>query len=163
MKTKYIPDLTKQLALCEANYARLIKLLPDIDECEQRDFIVDMAAHQFLVSICVQERFKYTSTLSISQHPVVLASETSRLDSNIQHLISPVLQIRLYHDARMAEVVSSSHGASFKGKYAYPNKAMYQVDEKIQLNDYLAQWLSYCLARGYQSKQIFCEKIPEHE
>lgn len=160
MKTKYIPDLTKQLALCEANYARLNKLFPDIDACQQRDFIVAMAAYQTLVSIRVLERFKYTSTLSISQS--LVAQDGSETNS-IQQLIFPVLQIRLYHDARMAEVISSSAGRSLKGKYAYPNKAMYQVDEKIQLNDYLAQWLSHCLSHGYQSKQVFSETLPEHE
>jgi len=149
MKTKYIPDLTKQMALCEANYARLLKLMPDIDECQQREFVVDMAQGQSVVCIAVQERFKFTSTLSIVQKPV----SEERCDI-ISALISPTLIVRLYHDAKMAEVISPAKKTQYRGKYSYPNKSMLQIDEKIQLNEYLAQWLSHCLTHGYQHTQV---------
>ena len=150
MKAKYVPDLSKQMALCEANYARILKLLPDIDLCEQRDFIVDMAQGQSRVSLSVQERFKFTSTLVISQSHVAGAS----LCEKVQSLMSTQLLVRLYHDAKMAEVIRPFKKSQFSGKYSYPNKSMYQIDDKIKLNDYLAQWLSHCLTHGYQSEEI---------
>ncbi|MEH6444668.1 MAG: DUF1249 domain-containing protein [Oceanospirillaceae bacterium] len=158
MKTKYVPDLTRQMAVCEANYARLIKLMPDIEYCQQRDFIVDMAQQQSVVSICVLERFKFTSTLSINQ---TLASAS--MDTQIQQLISPKLQVRLYHDANMAEVINLANYRQLKGKYLYPNKEMHQVDEKIQLNEHLAQWLSHCLTHGYHTQEIFIQNYINHD
>lgn len=149
MKAKYVPDLTKQMALCEANYARLLKLLPNIDECERRDFIVDMGRGEALISISVEERFKFTSTLSVSQSYIKQSAAVS-----VQQLLSPKLMVRMYHDARMAEVVNPSKKSQLSGRYSYPNKLMHQVDEKIQLNEYLAQWLSHCITHGYQSQQI---------
>lgn len=150
MKAKYIPDLTKQMALCEANYARILKLLPDIDLCDRRDFTVDMAQGQSRVSLSVIERFKFTSTLSISQSQL----SASHLSDKIQDLMSSKLLVRLYHDANMAEVINPTKKSQFSGKYVYPNKSMHQIDEKIQLNDYLAQWLSHCLTHGYQSQEF---------
>ncbi len=158
MKSKYVPDLTRQMALCEANYARLSKLLPDIDGCQQRDFIVDVAERQSKVSISVQERFKFTSTLLIVQQ--FLTADDS---ADIHRWLSPQLVVRLYHDARMAEVISPTRGSQLLGKYRYPNKSMYQVDEKIQLNDYLAQWLSHCLTQGYQSHEILNKCLSAYE
>jgi len=152
MKVKYIPDLAKQMALCEANYARLLKLLPDIDDCQLRVFVVDMVQGQSLVRISVLERFKFTCTLSIAQQPMnAVNCET------ISALISPDLLVRLYHDAKMAEVISPAKKAQYSGKYSYPNKAMLQVDEKIQLNEYLAQWLSHCLTHGYQYTEVMSD------
>ena len=155
---KYIPDLNRQMALCEANYARLMMLLPDIENCDQRDFIVDMAQQQSMVSLAVLERFKFTSTLSMKQLTLGVKS-----NPQIQQMIAPSIQVRLYHDAKMAEVVASSKASQLKGKYPYPNKSMYQVDEKLQLNEYLAQWLSHCLTHGYQSEQILRNSLSEHE
>jgi uncharacterized protein YqiB (DUF1249 family) len=154
MKAKYIPDLTKQMALCEANYARLLKLMPDIDACQQREFIVDMAQGQSVVSIVVQERFKFTCTLSIAQKPISKGG-----CDMISALISPTLIVRLYHDAKMAEVISPAKKSQYRGKYSYPNKSMLQIDEKIQLNEYLAQWLSHCLTHGYQHAQVMSDSF----
>lgn len=154
MKDKYIPNLTKQMAVCEANYARLLKLLPDIDDCQQRDFTIDSAESSLKISLKVTERFKFTTSLLISQH--VGGEQASE---QIQQLISPQLQVRMYHDARMAEVISLLNRAQLKGKYSYPNKEMYQVDEKQQLNDHLAQWLGHCLNHGYPSQEFFTPSI----
>ena len=151
MKAKYVPDLTRQIAICEANYIRVLKLLPNFDDSDQRDFVVETSAQKYLMNIEVLERFKYTSTLQITQQRL----DADRLvDSGyLVDFFSTKILVRLYHDARLAEVVSPHTHAQLKGKYPYPNDEMYQVDEKMQLNDYLAQWLSYCLSHGYVANQ----------
>ena len=58
--------------------------------------------------------------------------------------------MQVYHDARMAEVVSAEHARRFRGIYPYPNAAMHQPDEKAQLNLFLGEWLSHCLACGHE-------------
>jgi len=158
MKTKYVPDLSKHMALCEANYARLLKLMADIDQCQQRDFVIDIGEHQSIVSLQVQERFKFTTTVLVSQ------SQGNAIQSaKIKQLFSPQLQVRLYHDAKMAEVINPHKRSQLQGSYRYPNDAMFHVDEKIQLNEYLAQWLSHCLSHGYQSRQAYPQSLFENE
>ena len=56
--------------------------------------------------------------------------------------------VRLYHDAQVAEVCASQQISRFKASYDYPNKKLHQRDEKHQINQFLADWLRYCLAHG---------------
>jgi uncharacterized protein YqiB (DUF1249 family) len=58
------------------------------------------------------------------------------------------LDLRLYHDASMAEIVAFQRHRHLEGRYDYPNPNMYQRDEKIQQNRYLAEILELCLAEG---------------
>jgi uncharacterized protein YqiB (DUF1249 family) len=60
----------------------------------------------------------------------------------------PSMTVRLYHDAMVAEVCSSQQIFRFKARYDYPNKKLHQRDEKHQINQFLADWLRYCLAHG---------------
>lgn len=58
------------------------------------------------------------------------------------------MSVRLYHDAMVAEVCSTQQIYRFKARYDYPNKKLHQRDEKHQINQFLADWLRYCLAHG---------------
>ena len=58
------------------------------------------------------------------------------------------LTIRMYHDARVAEVCSSQQIFRIKPRYDYPNIAMHQCDEKRQINVFLSDWLLHCLRNG---------------
>ena len=62
----------------------------------------------------------------------------------------PRLEVRAYHDARMAEVIGAENARRFRGIYPYPNTAMHQPDEKTQLNLFLGEWLSHCIACGHE-------------
>lgn len=59
------------------------------------------------------------------------------------------LQIRIYHDVKLAEVVSYQQHQPREGRYAYPNPAMFQPDEKVQVNALLLEWLKFTLQLGY--------------
>ncbi len=142
MKKKYIPDLSRQMAACEANYLRLMKLMPDMDDCDQRNFHVLWHHHRALVELRVEERFTYTTTLRIEQRY-----------ENQQWIEMPALIVRLYHDARMAEVICQQR-RQLQGSYPYPNKLMRHPDEKAQLNQYLGEWLTQCLSLGHSTDQL---------
>ncbi len=135
-KRKYVPDLVKQSAICETNYARLRRLLPTGQK--QREYRVDWHRCDYRVSIRMDEEFAYTSTLVVSYWP-----ESATPWFNPQTFV-----VRLYHDARMAEVVCLQKRKQLDGRYEYPNPQMHQPDEKFQLNQHLAEWLSHCLASG---------------
>lgn len=142
-RKKYVPDLAKQMASCEANYLRLIKLMPDLDECDHRRFNIDWHEHRATVELTIEERFTYTTTVRIQQR----YEQQSWIEM-------PTLIVRLYHDARMAEVVNSQHHRQLRGSYAYPNKQMHYPDEKAQLNQYLGEWLCQCLAHGLSADRL---------
>ena len=192
-KRDYSLDLIKQMAECDANYIRLLKLVPElwvfrskcltrkklqqkkhnpdwIDLIQDSDFINSGSAdlisleaglpigkiaefgivdenysqHKLVVEISVIESFKYTTTLEIVQKP-----------QTDNWLASPTMQVRVYHDASTAEVTSYQNHRNFKPRYSQPNPQMYQRDEKMQVNSFLGEWLTYCLKAGQ------CLKAPD--
>ncbi len=137
------------MAESESNYVRLLKLMPEFDSRDK--WLWGVRSREGLtgrVSFEVTERFKYTSTVSINQQ-----------DRPGSWLSKPVLVIRMYHDAEMAEVVDSKSRGQFKGSYAYPNEKMFHSDEKEQLNAYLGEWLSQCIQHGYATEPLSLEGI----
>ena len=62
--------------------------------------------------------------------------------------------LRLYHDARMAEVVHCSTSRRFEARYRYPNPLMLQRDEKFQQNRFAAELLEFCLNFGRSLKTL---------
>jgi uncharacterized protein YqiB (DUF1249 family) len=136
---KYVPKLANMHRVCEVNYGRLLKLLPDCDtENLQYQFKVNAS---LLYTIKIIECSRYTSTLEMSQKNQIGFE-----------FLRPVVQVRLYHDAKMAEVISAQNIGSLKPSYQYPNIKMYQKNEKEMVNLFLAEWLQFCLT---QSSQLY--------
>lgn len=129
---------------CEVNYHRMMRLLPELDEEELWQFRVEGGGGSTRqVSIRVTERSKYTTTLAVVQES--LLSEL---------LPKPTISVRLYHDAKMAEVLSFQRNRHMKAHYEYPNDKMFHPDEKSQLNRFLGEWLEFCLRSGRALIQI---------
>lgn len=150
MKPRYRVDLPGQLAVCEANYLRLLKLTPDLPCCDQWRFTVSLAENSRRIDISVLERARYTTTLELAaEHPMPEGSVV-----HVCGFMSPRLKVRLYHDARMAEVIAWEEHRQLQPRYDYPNRQMYQSDEKAQMNQFLGEWLSYCLEQGYASEDV---------
>ncbi|WP_297817541.1 DUF1249 domain-containing protein [uncultured Paraglaciecola sp.] len=134
---KYIPKLANMHQVCEVNYGRLLRLLPDCDtEDLEYQFRVNAS---LLYTIKIIDCSRYTSTLEMSQK-----SQTGYA------FLRPVVQVRLYHDAKMAEVLSAQNIGSLKPSYQYPNTKMYQKNEKEMVNLFLAEWVQFCLTQSNQ-------------
>lgn len=151
MKVKnYTIDLSEQMAVCDANYIRLLKLLGNPRSLNRRVVAFPHLGHvsrREQISVCleVMENFKYTSTIRISQQ--LVASKAKDLDA-LSHYNAPEMIVRVYHDAKTAEVTSYQNHKYFKAVYPVPNPSMYQCDEKEQLNLFLAEWLNLCINEG---------------
>ena len=129
---KYVPHLPSLLAVCETNYARLLRLLPD---CDTLDLSYSFTLNtRTTYQINIIESSRYTSTITLAQ-----------LSQGMPEFLRPEMQVRLYHDAQMAEVLSSQNFSAFKPSYQYPNNRMHQRNEKEMVNRFLAEWLSFCL------------------
>ncbi|GAB3105243.1 DUF1249 domain-containing protein [Aestuariicella hydrocarbonica] len=140
---RYIVDLSGQQACCEANYARLLKLMPTFDQRDQWHYDVQAGEQFWSIRLAVTERARYTTMLEVTQQ------------NGLQEWgSSPRLQVRLYHDARMAEVVAWQEHRRVRPRYEYPNRNMYQRDEKAQFNRFLEDWLSHSLAHGQSCQTV---------
>lgn len=126
-------DIVRLHALCEANYARLLRLFPDYEQGNLREFAVGPAR----VRIEVLERSRYTTFFRLHQ--------SHAEDRWLGHL---VVDVRAYHDAGMLEVGAFQSHRQVQARYGYPNAQMFQQDEKTQQNQFLTDWLEHCLANG---------------
>lgn len=154
MKKRYCPDLVNQAAECDANYIRLLKLMPNmlndtVDRGGREIGIQTATEKNILVKISVTERFKYTTCLSIYL----------RSDSCSSWIRWPTIQVRVYHDLKTAEVSSFEQHRHLQSRYDYPNRAMYHPDEKAQLNRHLGEVLSHCLVNGRSMEPLLLDWI----
>lgn len=127
------------MAVCDANYIRLLKLLPDMHAAGRREFLLpQLGAGAQRVVIEVVETFKYTSTISIVLH--------AGLES--AYYRPPAMLVRLYHDANTAEVTSYQDERRIRVMYHEDELPRFYPDEKEQVNLFLAEWLALCLETG---------------
>lgn len=150
-KKRYVPNLSSFLLQCESNYQLLIKLIPDLEVDEGCVFGVAAEENSMgYVHIVVTERCKYTTTVRIVQthlkqlDTAYIVHGHEQAQENKDWIPQPAMSIRLYHDAQMAEVLAFQRHSRIKPNYEYPNKKMYQRNEKAQLNKFLGEWLLHC-------------------
>lgn len=145
LQQKYRPNLSNLMNLSEMNYMLALRLLADKEQVgEVRHFFINDSLSYTLE---VHEVTRYTSLISFIQNtpPVSQAFST---------IMQPVMQLRLYHDARMVEVLSSQYMSNIKPRYDYPNENMRQPDEKQQVLLFLKEWLKLCLEQGQSAVEI---------
>ncbi len=122
-------------SIYERNFERLDALLPELPRMEARHFSIGDGPCCMAVEIV--ERHKFTLVIRLSQAlpiPLGPASTTS-------------MTVRIYFDARVAEVLAYQHQRRFQPKYDYPNVEMLQVREKRRVNEFLGDWLESGLAQ----------------
>lgn len=145
-RQRYTVDLTGLHAVCEANYARMMRVFPAYEISNRTEF----ALLDERVSIDVVERSRYTTIFRIASRPLA------------QAWLAPLqMEVRAYHDAAMLEVGSFQASGTVQARYAYPNPAMHQQDEKSQQNRFLADWLEHCLANGLASLPENLRRTPQ--
>ncbi|OVZ40198.1 hypothetical protein CDO43_39320, partial [Pseudomonas aeruginosa] len=97
LRERYRVDLASLQATCEANYARLMRLLPDMREAQASRRVALSEGERLLgvLALEVTEACPYTTTLQVRQ------------ELGLPWLPAPRLEVRVYHDARMAEVIGA--------------------------------------------------------
>lgn len=152
IKSSYKVDLRGLHALCEANYARLLRIFPDYESCNGSRFSLGSVQ----IHIEVLERCRYTTMFRLCSYRATadaaqreVSEEAGGSGGSDLAWLSPLkLEARAYHDAGMLEVVGFQSAGRVDGRYSYPNPRMHQQDEKHQQNAFLAEWLSHCLHHG---------------
>ena len=94
LRERYRVDLVELQTACELNYVRLLQLLPDMrGEGLQQVRRVALSQGEHLLGVLaleVLETCPYTSTIEVRQ------------EHSLSWLPVPRLEVRVYHDARMA-------------------------------------------------------------
>ncbi|MDR2213150.1 MAG: DUF1249 domain-containing protein [Pseudomonadales bacterium] len=136
-------DLSAAMAVCDANYLRLRKLLPDSGLGQTR--AIGLAGKSGVplaqVELSVVEQSRYTST-------VRLYLSDCRGGMTHPYYQPPLLLVRLYHDAATAEVISYQGRAISGFVTVLGASAAFNPDEKEQVNQFLAECLQLCLECG---------------
>lgn len=135
---RYSMNLPAHMAECDANYLRLLKLFPALRKDDAREFALGLGPDAVRIELRVVERAPYTSLVRLIQHDSLGSDWMGQ----------PQITVRLYHDARCAEVVSYQRFRDFKAVYEYPNPAMHHPDEKVQVNRLLGELLALSLSQG---------------
>ncbi len=131
---KSLPKTSHQLALCEANFLRLKKILNNFSENKYLFETINPDSSANPISFCIIQRTRHTL--------IIEAKQKIKL-KKIENLI---IRIQISLDAKLAEVIS------FQGERAVPYfmKVLktQSRDEKIQQNRFLTEWLENIFANG---------------
>ena len=134
------------MAECDINYMQLMSIFPSMDTedvCR-----LSLGGCQFV--ILVVARMPYTTELTLT-----LKGGMKTVDWLDDSLMDSVMKVRLYHDARSAEVHEFGKHRRPAPRSPYPNRQMHHQDEKLQWNRFLREWLSHFRAHGYMTDTVF--------
>ena len=137
MQTPHQGSFAALMELYETNYIYLRRLVPQLDG--RRDAQVSSVDRGPDLHLEVMERCPYTTSLML----------THRFDAQAAGESLPDLQVRIYHDARVAEVLPASAPARLGriGSRVLPETGT--LAWRWAVNRFLNRWLRYCLGEGH--------------
>ncbi|NWO03581.1 MAG: DUF1249 domain-containing protein [Idiomarinaceae bacterium] len=135
MQQRYVVDVAELHRLTERNYAGLLPLLSQL---ESEAEVALYAGENLAFNLRNVSESRYTSDIEIEQ-----------LKPNWADYLQAKMTVRLYHDVRMAEIISSQGVTRLAARYQQPNREMRHRDEKHQVNQFLADWLTLCREQGH--------------
>jgi uncharacterized protein len=126
------------MSLYESNYIRLGWLIPALDG--MTGTAVSTVEGDCPLHLTVEERSRYTTTLTLTYMFDDVSGPTS----------DPDLQIRVYHDARLAEVQSCARWHRHSMLESIRSELARALGERWLRNVMLNKWLDYCVERGHR-------------
>jgi uncharacterized protein YqiB (DUF1249 family) len=128
--------------LYERNYIGIRRLIPLMPPVGSR--LASPVPGGLTLHLEVLERFRYTTELSLTYH-FTKANDT---------VAEPDLRIRVYHDARLAEVVAAQlrRGPGFSSEADGASQT--QLAVRWHINRFLYKWLNYCLHQGHRFETL---------
>lgn len=137
-KARYRINLMQLQTRCSENYLRLLRPLRALAHHQTLELDLGPAGR---VRLHVIASGRYTSDLYLTRtNPQPFTGTLS-------------MAVRLYHDARLAEVLHMQTGERTQANNSYPNIAMHQPDEKHQWNRFLSEWLRHLDQHGEPDMQ----------
>lgn len=136
------------MALYEGNYIKLTQLAPEVTRCAGTH--VSHSDDDFPLHLHLESRTPYTALIRI----------TYIFDEDAVALRDPDMQLRVYFDARMVEVLSWSrhdrHQVLRDLALRYPK----ELDRRWVMNQVLGKWLDYLLDMGHRFPSLTPVPVP---
>lgn len=129
-------SMVMQMSCYEANFERLMWLIPGIQGME--GLALSEGRDLMDLQLEVVERCRYTLTIALTHY--------FRSDGIL--VSDPYMKIRIYLDARVAEVLSYQNHR-FQLRHPSPILNELNLCEKRQINKFLGEWLDYCISQGH--------------
>ena len=134
MMIKSLPKTSHQLAVCEANFLRLKKILQNFNKNNYVFETINPDSSSNPVLFSILHRTKHTLIIEAKQK------------IKLKKIESLIIRIQISLDAKLAEVIS------FQGERAVPYfmevLKTQSKDEKMQQNRFLTEWLENIFANG---------------
>ncbi len=128
--------------LYERNYIGIRRLIPTLPPAGSR--LASPVPGGLTLYLDVLERFRYTTELSL----------TYRFPKENVTTAEPNLRIRIYHDARLAEVMSAQLRRSPELYLTAASDCRTHLAVCWHINRFLYKWLNYCLHQGHRFEGI---------
>ncbi len=137
IRKRYKFDLAALQRLAAINYAALRPIIAGVKQSGSK---IIKVGQQLRFAVTVLETAPYTTEVRIEQQALM---------TQLLGLRETQIDVRLYHDAQLAEVVRSQGVGRLQASYEIPNPDMHHADEKHQVNHFLQEWLQLIRANGY--------------
>jgi len=127
--------------LCEANFARLSRLVPDfhaVDTLIRAESPGNPPLHLRLV-----ERAPFTLLLELTHH----------FSQGVSAILEPQVLLRVSLDARTVEMLSDHQRPDVNQALEGVGHPLAVLDYKWTMNYFLSRWLDHCLTLNYQSSE----------
>lgn len=131
-------DFVSLMTLYESNYVRLHALAPSLQAIEGG--LASIVTGDCPLHLRIEERSPYTTTFTL----------TYLFDTPAGRIADPDMQVRVYHDARLAEVLSCARWHRHEVLASIKSDLYCQLGERWLRNVMLNKWLDYCVERGHQ-------------
>jgi len=128
--------------ICESNYQKLFRLIPEL--CTLQNTAIGHTGDKPALYLDILERNPYTLTIELSHC----------FNRHLNELLEPGLKIRVYLDAKLAEVIRDNDRPAVAQIYHNPGHLLEIQDYKWRLNYFLQKWLDHCLKTDYR----FCSE-----
>ncbi|MGE0113931.1 MAG: DUF1249 domain-containing protein [Steroidobacteraceae bacterium] len=126
------------MTLYESNYVRLRSLVPALATIAGE--LTSTVADDCPLHLRIEERGPYTTTFTLTYLFETVAGQVA----------DPDLQVRVYHDARLAEVLSCARWHRHDVLASIKSDLYCQLGDRWLRNVMLNKWLDYCVERGHQ-------------
>ena len=134
-------ELADLMAIYECNYLRLRQLIPDHVLADEGG--VSCAERALDLHLSVLERTRYTTTIRL----------TYLFEDELGEFPAPDMRVRIYHDARLAEVIACGRRRGQRSAEYDRMRHQYSLNEKWRMNRFLQKWLGYCLRQGHSYRE----------
>jgi len=130
------------MGLYESNHVRLAMMLGELTE--MGGYYRSVGADNMTLHVSVLDIQRYTTTFKM----------TYWFDVDGEQVADPDLEVRVYHDARLAEVMSCRSSARNEVLRAFDADHGSELDKRWTRNTMLNKWLEYCVDLGHRFETV---------